>query len=204
MARDNTRGLRRIVRLLQKPFRPAVPFISGTRARGFGRGLLAPDHVWRRYTVPCSTRPRTIEAAPYCGPERSSCWQPDERSDAVRSHRERGSRKSTRFRSAAGRFCEHAIVGRWADLPSGDCCVACSIGHNCARRCCLGESRRQYGNDLIASALSHRGIRVLINESIAIKTAAGLVHVVGLADHSTGNPEIERALSGYFPANIPQ
>jgi predicted MPP superfamily phosphohydrolase len=60
----------------------------------------------------------------------------------------------------------------------------------------LGNHDYWHGPLAVASALRERSIRVLVNESVALRHGGERVHLVGLDDAWPGRPDIGRALAG--------
>jgi predicted MPP superfamily phosphohydrolase len=60
----------------------------------------------------------------------------------------------------------------------------------------MGNHDAEYGIAPIVKCLSDYGIVVLFNESTLVRTEAGDIHIAGVEDHSTGNPDVLRALDG--------
>lgn len=66
----------------------------------------------------------------------------------------------------------------------------------------LGNHDVQYGHEAVVSALEEIGIRVMRNEHFIISIHGMKLAIAGVEDHSTGFPDVTKALDGIPPESL--
>lgn len=196
---NNARGFRRIVRRVQSALLPAVPFDPGHEGKGLWNHVTrAPQHVWCRYNI----------AAPFQTPLRC----------AILSDLHIGSHAGDilRYRSILtevgarqfdlilllGDFVNMQVLGGGRIKPDVIADLLAQLLKFAPVCAVLGNHDNEYGARWVSASLSEKGIQVLSNESARFDTTAGPIHVAGIEDHSTGRPDVARAMHG-IPVGAP-
>ena len=197
---DNTRGFRRVVRRIQSAFLAKPPFSPGLHHKGpWERFTRAPAHVWQQYHVRVEGR-CSLDTALRCivlsdlhvGSHADDLCRIQAIVDEVLA-------KPFDIALLPGDFVNMQIFGGGRVRPAVIAEILSPLTLRAPAVAVLGNHDAEYGCAEIARALEEKNIRVLFNESVALDTRAGVIHVAGLEDHSTGNPDAARALSRVPP-----
>lgn len=187
------RGLKRSVSSLTSRFLPAVPFASDAPHKGFWEPFTAAQrHVWRSYRV------KGEVAAPLICVVLSDLHLGSHAGDLARLERilrEIGQR-SCDLLLLPGDFVNMQLFGGGRIRPEAIASMFSILTRYIPAVAVLGNHDAEYGTRHVASALEGHGIQVLFNGWCEVETAAGRIHVAGLEDHTTGQPDVLRALSG--------
>ena len=190
---DNGPGLRGVVRSLTNRFLPPVPFAADMPHKGvWERFTKAQNHVWRRYMVKGEVS-GSLTCVVLSDLHTGSHAGDLERLDGIM--REIDGR-SCHLLLLPGDFVNMQVFGGGRIRPEATAEVLSTLARRIPAVAVLGNHDSEYGTRHVASALEHNGIQVLFNDWRAIETTAGLIHVAGLEDHSTGQPDVVRALGG--------
>jgi predicted MPP superfamily phosphohydrolase len=191
--KDNTRGLRQVLRQVQAAFRPPAPFESAEPQKGWLEAIAAAQpHVWRRYRLRGRVRKLltcVVMSDLHVG---SHSGDLDRFERIVRELQSR----DLDLLLLPGDFVNMQVFGGGRIPPEMIAEVLAPLVRQAPAVAVLGNHDAEYGNQHVASALEQVGIDVLANAAILVETAAGPVHVAGLEDHSTGSPNIRSALAG--------
>jgi predicted MPP superfamily phosphohydrolase len=95
-----------------------------------------------------------------------------------------------------GDYMNMMLFGARRVPPSGIARLFDRLPHHAPTFAVLGNHDVEYGKGGVSDALSAAGIVVLDNSSARLPIGKAAIHVVGLADHSTDEPDLARALAG--------
>lgn len=191
--KDNSRGLRRIVRTLQHRLQPRVPFAADMPGKGAWEALAhAPRHVWRSYRLPAALE-QPITCVVLSDVHLGSQSRDLDRLDAIVGE--------IRARSfdvllLPGDFINMQVFGGGRIRPGTIAEILSPLARMAPAVAVLGNHDAEYGRPHVAAALEAQGITVLFNAWTVCETQGGPLHIAGLEDHSTGEPDIAKALDG--------
>lgn len=191
--RDNTRGMRRIVRRAQAAFRPKVPFASAYRPKGIWEHFTrAPQHVWRRYEVAAPVE-RLLRIAVLSDLHVGSHANDVERFCCIV---EEVLARKPDLCLLPGDFVNMQIFGGGRISPDEISSLLAPLARNVPCHAVLGNHDAEYGNDATCRALECVGITVHSNSHTVLESLAGSIFIFGLEDHSTGSPDFGLGAAG--------
>lgn len=189
--KDNSRGLRRLVRKLEKHLLPTVPFPEDQPGKGLWEWVSSPPpHVWARYLVEAD-----VEAPINC------VVLSDLHVGSHARDLERLERIVTEILAVdvdvvllPGDFVNMQIFGKGRIRPETIAEVISPLMRKAPAFAVMGNHDSEYGSHLVGEALAERGVTVLRNASSEVKTSGGSIWIAGLEDASTGYPDVVTAL----------
>lgn len=193
ISQDNTRGLRRIVRRAQSALLPRAPFAPNQQHKGIWKHVTrAADYTWRRYKV-AAPIDRSLKLIIL-----SDLHVGSHANDAERF---RGIIADVMARKPdlclfPGDFVNMQVFGGGRVRPEDIANLLEPLSRKVPCHAVLGNHDAEYGNEVVGKALSSVGIAVHSNTSAILDVLDRPIYIIGLEDHSTGNPDFLKASKG--------
>jgi len=189
--RDNARGFRRLVRKLETPFRPTVPFAVDQPGKGLWEWFSSPPpHIWTRHVVDADL-PGPLNFVVLSDLHIGSHAADLERLGRIVNEI---LEQPVEVILLPGDFVNMQIFGRGRIRPETIAEVISPLVHKAPVFAVLGNHDFEYGSHLVGEALEARGVTVLRNSSSAVDTSAGRIWIAGVDDASMGHPDVVKAL----------